>query len=150
MNLEGVKLNEEKDKCHMLSLIHGILKNMADVRKQTETDSQARKTSYCLPVGGEARARQGQRREMQLLCVKRMSSWDGIQHRRTWPLFSSGFKGNIICENTPCAVHLQLVAPADCASCGEAACQTAVCSRWGRFSRVICLEYTWHPEMFLL
>ena len=26
MNLEGVKLNEEKDKCHMLSLIHGILK----------------------------------------------------------------------------------------------------------------------------
>ena len=49
------------------------LKNMADVGNQTETDSQAWKQAPAYQREGK-RGQDGQRREMQLLCVKWMSS----------------------------------------------------------------------------
>ena len=42
----------EKDKCHMISLIHRTLKNATnEATFQTETDSQAYKTNLWLPKG---------------------------------------------------------------------------------------------------
>ena len=42
----------EKDKLHMISLIHGTLKNATnEATFQTETDSQAYKTNLWLPKG---------------------------------------------------------------------------------------------------
>ena len=84
LDLDIIILNKsEKDKCHVISLICGILKKDTDeLIFKTEIDSQAQKINLWLPKGqvGEGKDRQGFEMAYAHSGIRNQSNGDSTQY----------------------------------------------------------------------